>query len=84
PLQHAHPAMLHRGAVSLLADRSPSFLQTLGMLRMPRTLLVGERTEVDLGIVPDDVPIIRVPNAGHSMMSENPEGFVRAIMEGLT
>lgn len=83
PLKRANPAILYRGAVSLLADRSPSFLEALGMLEIPRTLLVGERTDVDLSIVPDDVPIVRIPDAGHSMMSENPEGFARAIAEHL-
>lgn len=83
PLQRAIPAILHRGAVSLLADRSPSFLEALGSLQMPRTLLVGERTDVDLSIVPADVPIVRIPNAGHSMMSENPKGFAWAVAEGL-
>lgn len=81
PLERASPAILHRSAVSLMGDRSPSFLETLGSLEMPRVLLVGERTEVDLGIVPGAIPIVRIPEAGHSMMSENPEAFARAIAE---
>jgi pimeloyl-ACP methyl ester carboxylesterase len=79
PLRRAHPAMLHRGAVSLLADRSPSFLELIGALELPRTLLVGERTGVDLSILPEDVPLVRIPEAGHAMMSENPDAFARAI-----
>lgn len=79
PLERADPIILHRSAVSLLADRSPSFLETLRDLAMPRVLLVGERTDVDLTIVPDDVPILRIPEAGHSMMSENPDAFASAI-----
>jgi pimeloyl-ACP methyl ester carboxylesterase len=79
PLQRADPAILHRSAVSLLADRSPSFLEGLACLKMPRVLLVGERTAVDLTIVPDGVPIVRIPEAGHSMMSENPGAFIRAV-----
>lgn len=81
PLMRAHPAMLHRGAVSLLADRSPSFLEILGRIELPTTLLVGERTEVDLSILPEGVPLIRIPDAGHAMMSENPDAVVRAIAE---
>ena len=83
PLERASPAILYRSAASLLAARSPSFLDMLGMLEMPRVLLVGERTTVDLTIVPKDIPVIRVPDAGHSMMSENPEGFVQAIASAL-
>lgn len=83
PLQRANPVILHRSAVSLLADRSPSFLEALGSLAMPRVLLVGERTGVDLSIVPPEVPIIRIPEAGHSMMSENPDAFARAIAASL-
>lgn len=83
PLECANPAILHRTAVSLLAERSPSFLETLGDLAMPRTLLVGERTDVDLTIVPDDVLVVRIADAGHSMMSENPDAFARAVEEHL-
>jgi pimeloyl-ACP methyl ester carboxylesterase len=79
PLRRAHPAMLHRGAVSLLADRSPSFLELLGALGLPRTLLAGERTDVDLSILPEDVSLMRIPKAGHAMMSDNPGAFARAI-----
>lgn len=83
PLERARPLTLHRSAVSLLAHRSPSFLEMLGNLDMPKVLLVGERTEVDLSILPVEVPVVRIPDAGHSMMSENPQGFVRAIAEYL-
>lgn len=79
PLQRADPAILHRSAVSLLTDRSPSFLEMLAGLAVPKVLLVGERTGADLSVVPGDIPLGRIPDAGHSMMSENPDAFARAI-----
>ncbi|HEV2072475.1 MAG TPA: alpha/beta hydrolase [Thermomicrobiales bacterium] len=80
PLGHANPVILHRAASSLLQQRSPSFGEQLEVLANPRTLLVGEMSNLDLGnLVPRDVGIVRIPDAGHSMMSENPDGFARAI-----
>lgn len=83
PLRRANPTTLHRSAVSLLADRTPSFLEILGQLPMPRTVLIGERTDVDRSIIPSGVNVVTIPDAGHSMMSENPDGFARAISDAL-
>jgi pimeloyl-ACP methyl ester carboxylesterase len=79
PLQHASPAIMHRSAASLLADRSPSFLSLLETLPMGKTLLIGARTDVDPGVIPPGVFLLRIPEAGHSMMSENPDAFASAI-----
>lgn len=79
PLRQAGPAIMHRSAISLLAHRSPSFLQLLRDAPMPRTLLIGEKTKSDPRIVPAGVATIRIPNAGHSMMNENPDALAQAL-----
>lgn len=84
PLEHAQPEILHRSAVSLLADRTPSFEKTLASLRIPRVIIAGERTQVAPDLLPDDVPLIRIPDAGHSMMSENPDAYARAVAAAVT
>jgi len=83
PLDHAHPAILHRSAVSLLEDRDPSFEKLLKSVTVPRTIIAGERTPVAPGLIPGDVPLIRIAGAGHSMMSENPDAYARAIASAL-
>jgi pimeloyl-ACP methyl ester carboxylesterase len=84
PLRHANPAIMHRAASSLLEQRSPTFGEQLQVLAVPRTLLVGEKTNMDLGsLVTGDVGIVRIPDAGHSMMSENPDAFARTIVASL-
>jgi pimeloyl-ACP methyl ester carboxylesterase len=79
PLEHADPGILHRSAVSLLADRTPSFEEALRSLRIPRTVIAGERTPIVPDLLPDDVPLVRITGAGHSMMSENPDDYASAI-----
>jgi pimeloyl-ACP methyl ester carboxylesterase len=83
PLQHANPVIMHRSASSLLADRTPPFLSLLEMLPMDKTLLLGARTNVEPSPVPPGVSLLRIPDAGHSMMSENPDGFAHAIARAL-
>lgn len=84
PLGRANPAIMHRAASSLLQQRSPSFGDQLEALAIPTTVLVGEMTNVDLGdLIVRDVRIVRIPDAGHSMMSKNPDGFARAIAAAL-
>jgi pimeloyl-ACP methyl ester carboxylesterase len=62
PLGHANPAILHRAASSLLQRRSPSFGEQLEALVIPRTLLVGEMTNLDLSnLVPKDVRLCEFP-----------------------
>lgn len=83
PLRRANPTVLHRSATSLLATSSPSYLKILEKLPIPRTLLIGARTTADLAFVPEDVRVRRIADAGHSMMSEQPEAFALAIAESV-
>ncbi len=81
PLQRANPTVLHRSAVSLLAVRSPSFLDILTSVPLPRSLLVGALTPARLDMVPFGVAVRRIAGARHSMMSEQPDAFAMAIAE---
>lgn len=78
-------AAMHRSAVSLLAERAPTFREQLATAPMRRALLVGERsTDVDPGTLAlSGVSIHRVPRAGHVMTYDNPAGFARAVAAAL-
>jgi pimeloyl-ACP methyl ester carboxylesterase len=80
PLERANAAVTYRAAVSLVQERSPAFQEVLARLPHPRTVLVGERTVVDTReIEAAGVRLVRIPRAGHSMMTENPEAFAAAV-----
>lgn len=84
PLSRANPAIMHRSATSLLQERLPSFRDLLAALPIPKTLILGARTDIDVAPLADQgVTIIRIPDAGHSMMSENPDAFAKAISNAL-
>jgi pimeloyl-ACP methyl ester carboxylesterase len=71
---------LHRTAVSLLADRRPTFRDQLTALRCPRTYVSGELTRERLGpLRAAGLDVRVVPAAGHVLMHDNLDGFVAAI-----
>lgn len=79
-LARVSPVALHRSAVSLRADRSPTFRAQLERLAIPRLLIRGGLTP------PPDPPLadpaierIVIPDAGHTMMLEQPAAFAAAI-----
>ncbi|MEV0264276.1 alpha/beta hydrolase [Streptomyces sp. NPDC050617] len=75
---------LHRSAVHLVAGSVPTMREQLLKLDIPRTFLLpaddaplpgaGELTAAG-------VSVVAVPDCGHNIMLDNPEGFVRAITE---
>ncbi|MEE8594074.1 MAG: alpha/beta hydrolase [Candidatus Bipolaricaulota bacterium] len=78
----ADPVGLHRSATNLIADRAPTYRELFYQLEIPRTFIFGEKTLPD----PDeetlrscDIDVRIVSNAGHDMMSDNPDGFALAI-----
>jgi pimeloyl-ACP methyl ester carboxylesterase len=80
------PACLYRSAVSLIADRTPSYRERYYGMGMPRTFIFGEQTLPD----PDEhvlreqgIDVHIVPGAGHDMMGGNPDGFASAIADAL-
>ncbi len=80
------PHALHRSARSLLAERTPTFRQGLDDLPMPRTFLIGERslpTYPEAEWPQNGVNVAIVPDAGHIMNVDNPDGFARAIADAV-
>jgi pimeloyl-ACP methyl ester carboxylesterase len=77
----ADPALMHRSAVSLLRERRPGFGDLLAALPMTRTFIAGERSEIQLGNRGlSDIAVRLISNAGHSMMHEQLDAFVAAII----
>lgn len=84
PLEHANPLVMYKTASSLLKPCSPGFQARLKRLQIPRTLLIGDRTQMEtIGVEDSGVTITRIPGSGHSMMSENPPGFSKATRDAL-
>lgn len=74
------PVTLHRTAVSLLADRTPTFREQLAGLDLPRTYVSGALSAERLGPVRRAGCEIRVvPAAGHVVMADNLDGFIAAL-----
>jgi pimeloyl-ACP methyl ester carboxylesterase len=84
PLLASSPVILHRSAVSLLADRTPSFSDLLRDCAVPTTFLVGERTAAISLVLPNHVRLVTIPDAGHAMFTENPEASARAIASAVS
>lgn len=81
-VQAADSMALYRSAVSLIAERRPTYREQLYKLAIPRTYVFGEQTLPDpdaerLEEVGVDVRI--VPGAGHGMMIDNPDGFADVL-----
>jgi len=80
------PLAVHRSAVSLVRGSSPTWLEQLAALTIPRSGIYGARSLPD----PDaarleriGVPLRVVPDAGHSVAWENPSGLAQVIAEVL-
>lgn len=84
-LRQASPAALHRSAVSLRAERSPAFRAQLEALAIPRTVVRGERTTpLSPPLADPAIAEVVIPDAGHTMMVENPAAFAVAVYRSLT
>ncbi|MFJ6306895.1 alpha/beta fold hydrolase [Streptomyces althioticus] len=78
---------LHRSAVHLVRATTPTMRELLLDLPVPRTFLYPEPD----GPVPGaeeleaaGVRVVAVPDCGHCIMLDNPEGFTHATAEALT
>lgn len=84
PLSRANPTIMHRSATSLLQERIPSFRDLFQSLPIPKTLILGARTNLDTApFTHEGITVARIPDAGHSMMSENPDAFATTISRTL-
>jgi len=82
----ADPVALHRSAVSLIAERRPTYRELLYRMNIPRAFLFGEQSLPDpdverLRVEGVDVRIIA--NAGHNMMADHPQGFADAVADAV-
>jgi pimeloyl-ACP methyl ester carboxylesterase len=77
---------LHRSAGGLLEGTDPPQREVLAAMPIPRAYIVGEQNinEIPLKELQAlGLAIVVVPNAGHSMMHENPEGFRAALLKAI-
>ncbi len=85
-VQASDPRAMHRSAVSLIADRHPTFRRQFLALSIPRTFIFGEENlpnpEVER-LSSEGIHVCVVEKAGHDMMSDNPNGFAQAIVAAL-
>jgi pimeloyl-ACP methyl ester carboxylesterase len=90
----ASPRAIYQTACSLTEEREPTFRELLAQLDIPRSFLVGSDT-LKRGETPASGEIgeelhgtgtqrLIVPNAGHLMMLDNPDGFAETIAHALT
>ena len=85
-LEAASPIAVHRTAVDLIGDRDPTFRDLLVRLSIPCTFLFGDENLADPDVerLPQDgIPVVVVPDAGHDMMADNPDGLAVAIARAL-
>lgn len=80
------PYVLHRSAVSLIADRSPTYREQLLAMDLPRTFLFGDENadDPDVKLLAEaGITVEIIPNAGHDMMGDNPDGFAAAVARAM-
>ena len=82
------PLALHREGVSLERGTNPSVRSLLRTLQMPRWYLQGELSDREPDLQRDleamGVEWRVVPNTGHAMGLQNPEGLARTVAKVLT
>jgi pimeloyl-ACP methyl ester carboxylesterase len=85
-LRLCDPMAVHRSAVGLVTGSRPTMREQLLGLPIPRTFIRGERGEAlarPETLEAAGVRIVTIPDAGHAMMTDAPEAFVRAVAEAL-
>lgn len=73
---------LHRSAVGLVRGTRPTMRERLLSLQIPRAFIFGQRSlpDPDLEFLAErGVNVEIIPDAGHAMMGDNPEGFAEAL-----
>ncbi|MEV7775493.1 alpha/beta fold hydrolase [Kitasatospora sp. NPDC086791] len=82
----AGPEALHRSASHLVRATAPTVRELLLGLDLPRTFLHpaadGEPADAD-GLRAAGVRVVAVPDCGHNIMLDNPDGFAGAAAEAL-
>ncbi|MFJ5547482.1 alpha/beta fold hydrolase [Streptomyces sp. NPDC093225] len=82
----AGPVALHRSATHLARGTRPTMRELLLDLKVPRTFLYpapdGALDGAD-ALAAAGVAVVAVPDCGHNIMLDNPEGFARAAAAAL-
>jgi len=85
--QLVEPRAIHREAVSIELERNPSIRSLLGKLEMPRWYLQGELSDPEPDLQHDlaamGIGWKVVPQTGHAMGLQNPEGLAQSVAEVL-
>lgn len=82
----ADPVALVRSAEALVASTDPTPIELLPKLACPVRFLVGERGLPDADaerVAALGIPVSIVPDAGHDLSVDNPDGFAEAIAAAL-
>ncbi|MCX5406085.1 alpha/beta hydrolase [Streptomyces sp. NBC_00335] len=77
---------LHRSAVHLAAGTTPTMRELLLQLKIPRTFLLPAEDGPLPGteaLEAAGVAVVPIPDCGHNIMLDNPEGFARASADAL-
>ena len=78
---------LHRSATHLTRGTTPTMRELLLDLKIPRTYLLPESDGPLHGaaeLANAGVELVPVPDCGHNIMLDNPDGFARAVSAALT
>jgi pimeloyl-ACP methyl ester carboxylesterase len=85
-LRRCAPWAVHRSAVGLTTMTRPTTRDLFTRLDVPRTFIHGDHGEPLLGadqLREAGIRVITVPDAGHMVMFDNPEGYLTALVEAL-
>ena len=78
-LRLADPRLVHRSAVALTRA---ALRDVLTALPVPRTLITGDATDPDPdGLRAAGVRVEVIPGAGHNVMLDAPEAFIKAATQ---
>lgn len=78
----AAPHAVHRSAVGLLKGTQPTMRERLVHFSVPKAYVFGAHNLPDPDqerLAKDNVTVLVVPQAGHAMMEENPDGFAQVV-----
>lgn len=80
----AAPHALYRSARSLVAGTTPTMRERFVALPIPRAYVFGERSLPDPDyewLAEHGITVATIPNAGHAMMDDNPDGCIRVLAD---
>jgi len=85
-VEAAASVAMHRSAVDLIANRTPTFRDLLYSLPIPSMSLISEESHGDPDVerLPQrGIPVAIIPGSGHDMMTDNPAGLAEAIADAI-